>query len=205
MLITVAVLVALLVCLIPTTIGGLLSAIGIAGMDRLLQAQRARHERPGRGGRRRRATRCCSTRPAPSPSATARRPSSSRAAGVASAKRPRPRCLASSLADETPEGRSDRRALAAEQFGYRRLARERGEVIAFSATTRSSRRRRPRDARLRKGAVDAVAGVRSELSRATCRRRARAAVERIARSGGTPLAVAEGEAPRSASSTSRTW
>ena len=48
-------IVALLVCLIPTTIGGLLSAIGIAGMDRLLQQERARHERPGgRGGRRRR-------------------------------------------------------------------------------------------------------------------------------------------------------
>ena len=47
-------MVALLVCLIPTTIGGLLSAIGIAGMDRLIAQERARHERPrGRGGGRR--------------------------------------------------------------------------------------------------------------------------------------------------------
>ena len=50
--VSVVVLVALLVCLIPTTIGALLSAIGIAGMDRLVQQQRPRHERPGRGGRR---------------------------------------------------------------------------------------------------------------------------------------------------------
>ena len=63
------VLVALLVCLIPTTIGGLLSAIGIAGMDRLVQ-----HNVLAMSGARsrRRATsiRCCSTRPARSRSAT---------------------------------------------------------------------------------------------------------------------------------------
>ena len=47
---TVTVLISLLVCLIPTTIGGLLSAIGIAGMDRVDAAQRARHERQGGGG-----------------------------------------------------------------------------------------------------------------------------------------------------------
>ena len=48
---SVPVLIALLVCLIPTTIGGLLSAIGIAGIDRLHPAQRHRDERPRRGGR----------------------------------------------------------------------------------------------------------------------------------------------------------
>ena len=45
---SITVLVALLVCLIPTTIGGLLSAIGIAGIDRMVQKKCARHERPGR-------------------------------------------------------------------------------------------------------------------------------------------------------------
>ena len=52
---SVTVLLALLVCLIPTTIGGLLSAIGIAGMDRLDPLQRHRHVGPRRrgGGRRR--------------------------------------------------------------------------------------------------------------------------------------------------------
>ena len=46
-------LIALLVCLIPTTIGALLAAIGIAGMDRALRGQHHRQERQGRGDRRR--------------------------------------------------------------------------------------------------------------------------------------------------------
>ncbi len=72
------VLVALLVCLIPTTIGALLSAIGIAGMDRLVRSERDRPVRAvGRGGRGHRAP-CCWTRPAPSPSATGGPPSSCR-------------------------------------------------------------------------------------------------------------------------------
>jgi hypothetical protein len=53
--VTITVLVALLVCLIPTTIGGLLSAIGVAGMSRMMRRQRDRHLGPrGRGRRRRR-------------------------------------------------------------------------------------------------------------------------------------------------------
>ena len=68
---TVFVLVSLLVCLIPTTIGGLLSAIGIAGMDRLIQhnvwpCRAAPLKLPETS------TPCCSTRPARSPSATVR-------------------------------------------------------------------------------------------------------------------------------------
>ena len=71
------VLVSLLVCLIPTTIGGLLSAIGIAGMDRLVQ-----HDVLAMSGRAVEAAAtsipCCSTRPAPSRSATAWRRNSFR-------------------------------------------------------------------------------------------------------------------------------
>ncbi len=71
------VLVSLLVCLIPTTIGGLLSAIGIAGMDRLVQrnvlAMSAARSRPPATS-----TPCCSTRPAPSPTATGVRATCSR-------------------------------------------------------------------------------------------------------------------------------
>jgi potassium-transporting ATPase ATP-binding subunit len=67
--IAVPVLVALFVTLIPTTISALLSAIGIAGMDRS-------PNRAARWKRRAISTRCCSTRPAPSPSATGRRPRS---------------------------------------------------------------------------------------------------------------------------------
>ena len=69
---------SLLVCLIPTTIGGLLSAIGIAGMDRAGAAQRARDVAAARSKPPATSTRCCSTRPARSRSATARRRSSCR-------------------------------------------------------------------------------------------------------------------------------
>jgi K+-transporting ATPase ATPase B chain len=69
----VIVLVALLVCLIPTTIGGLLSAIGIAGMDRLV-----RRNVLALSGRAVEAARSCSTRPGRSRSATARRQNSCR-------------------------------------------------------------------------------------------------------------------------------
>ncbi len=77
---SVVVLVALLVCLIPTTIGGLLSAIGIAGMDRLVRrnvlAMSGRAVEAAGTARR-----CCSTRPARSPSATARPTPSSPSTG----------------------------------------------------------------------------------------------------------------------------
>ena len=77
-----AVLVALFVCLAPTTIGGLLSAIGIAGHGPHGAAERAGHVRTGGRGRRATARPCCSTRPARSPTATGWRPSSSRCRGV---------------------------------------------------------------------------------------------------------------------------
>ena len=76
--ISVVVLVALFVTLIPTTIGALLSAIGIAGMDRLVRFNVLAKSGRSRWRRRATSTRCCWTRPAPSRSATARPPSSSR-------------------------------------------------------------------------------------------------------------------------------
>jgi K+-transporting ATPase ATPase B chain len=65
--VTITVLVALLVCLIPTTIGGLLSAIGVAGMSRMMASNVIAPSR-----RRATSTCCCSTRPARSRSATGR-------------------------------------------------------------------------------------------------------------------------------------
>lgn len=85
----VIVLTALLVCLIPTTIGALLSAIGIAGMDRLVQrnvlATSGRAVEVAATS-----PRFCSTRPAPSPSATAGPPNSCRQARTPSPNWPRP-------------------------------------------------------------------------------------------------------------------
>ena len=112
---SIIVLVALLVCLIPTTIGALLSAIGIAGMDRLVQRNVLAMSRPGRrGGRRRddaaaRQDRHDHVRHPPGRRARCRSTASTSGELAEAA-------LASSLADETPEGRSIVE-LASERYG----------------------------------------------------------------------------------------
>jgi K+-transporting ATPase ATPase B chain len=185
---TVFVLVSLLVCLIPTTIGGLLSAIGIAGMDRLVQrnvlAMSGRAVEAA-GDVHTLLLDKTGTITLGNRQATELVPLS----GVS------PQELAdaaqlSSLADETPEGRSIV-VLAMERYGIRgrEFADKDAVFVAFTARTRMSgvdfggRE-------IRKGAADAiekyVAGngglVSPEL---------RPMVDRIARSGGTPLVVAE--------------
>jgi K+-transporting ATPase ATPase B chain len=185
---SVTVLAALLVTLIPTTIGGLLSAIGIAGMDRLV-----RFNVIATSGRAVEAAGDVDTLlldktgtitfgnrmasdfvPAP---------------GVTPLELAEAALLAS-LSDETPEGRSVV-ALATGAFGVVMPQIRFDAVIGFTAETRlsgvdiGSRR-------LRKGAVDAVlrfAGLGEEDAPAEFRR----AVDQIARTGGTPLAVADGE------------
>jgi K+-transporting ATPase ATPase B chain len=187
--ITVTVLVALLVCLIPTTIGGLLSAIGIAGMDRMIQANviamsgRAVEaagdvdvlllDKTGTitlGNRQ-----AVELLPAPG----VQLPALADAAQLAS------------LADETPEGRSIV-VLAKEKYGLRgrNVHEMHATFVPFSAQTRISGVNL--DGRqVRKGAAEAVATfvrdhggtVPSEVQRT---------VEDIAKRGGTPLVVAEG-------------
>jgi K+-transporting ATPase ATPase B chain len=182
------VLVALLVCLIPTTIGGLLSAIGIAGMDRLVQ-----HNVLAMSGRAVEAagdvdtllldktgTITLGNRMATEfiPVLEVRIEDLADAAQLAS------------LADETPEGRSVV-VLAKNQYNLRGrdLAERDAHFIAFSALTRMSgvdigTRK------IRKGAADQIvqfardngAAIPPELE---------GIVERIARSGGTPLVVAD--------------
>ncbi|MFN7980113.1 MAG: potassium-transporting ATPase subunit KdpB [Vicinamibacterales bacterium] len=186
---SVFVLVSLLVCLIPTTIGGLLSAIGIAGMDRLIQ-----HNVLAMSGRAVEAagdvhtllldktgTITLGNRQAvdvvPMPGITA--------ADLADAAQ------LASLADETPEGRSIV-VLAKQKFGLR--ARAVGELdarfVGFSAQTRMSGV--DIDGRaIRKGAVDAILKY-VAASGGTPPPELMTAVETIARAGGTPLVVAEG-------------
>jgi potassium-transporting ATPase ATP-binding subunit len=187
--ISITVLVALLVCLIPTTIGGLLSAIGIAGMDRMIQANviatsgRA-VEAAGdvdvllldKTGTITLGNRLASRFIA--------------ASGVSSADLADAAQL-SSLADETPEGRSIV-ILAKQQHGIRgRDVQALGaHFIAFSAQTRMSGVDFD-GRRIRKGAADAIgnwlsgqgAALPPELQRA---------VEAVARQGATPLVVADG-------------
>ncbi|MDR6758932.1 K+-transporting ATPase ATPase B chain [Mycoplana sp. BE70] len=184
---SVTVLSALLVTLIPTTIGGLLSAIGIAGMDRLV-----RFNVIATSGRAVEAAGDVDTllldktgtvtygnRMAsdflPVPGVTEQE--------LADA------ALLASLADETPEGRSIV-ALATGEFGRRAPAEKMDAIIPFAAETRLSGVDHA-SRRLRKGAVDSVLKF-AGLSEAAVPAVFRQAVDKIARTGGTPLAVADG-------------
>ncbi|MBK6424808.1 MAG: potassium-transporting ATPase subunit KdpB [Blastocatellia bacterium] len=182
------VLVSLLVCLIPTTIGGLLSAIGIAGMDRLIQ-----HNVLAMSGRAVEAAGDVNTLLLDKTGTITlgnRQASEFIPVGGVSETRLADAAELSSLADETPEGKSIV-ALARERYGVEaRVSAPAGAtVIPFTAQTRMSGV--DFDGRvIRKGAVDAIERLTStngHLPPADLRD----TVERIARSGGTPLVVAE--------------
>jgi potassium-transporting ATPase ATP-binding subunit len=186
---TIFVLVSLLVCLIPTTIGGLLSAIGIAGMDRLVQrnvlAMSGRAveaagdvhtlllDKTGTitfGNRQ-----ATEFRPAPGiPDST-----------VADAAQ------LASLADETPEGRSIV-VLAKQLHGIRgrELSSHEATFIPFTAQTRMSGVDLD-GRRIRKGAADAIERFLVQQG-SKMPVELRQQIDRIAREGGTPLVVADG-------------
>ena len=187
--VTVTVLVALLVCLIPTTIGALLSAIGIAGMDRMLQANVL-----AMSGRAVEAAGDVDvllldktgTITLGNRQATAFVP----AEGVSETQLADAAQLAS-LADETPEGRSVV-ILAKEKFQLRErdLHQLGAHFVAFTARTRMSGV--DLDGRqIRKGAADSIEAHITALG-GSFPPSVRQAVESIARQGGTPLAVSEG-------------
>ena len=185
---TVFVLVSLLVCLIPTTIGGLLSAIGIAGMDRLIQ-----HNVLAMSGRAVEAAGDVNTLLLDKTGTiTLGNRQASRfipAPGVAEADLANAAQL-SSLADETPEGRSIV-VLAKEKFGLRgrELRSHEAQFVPFSAQTRMSGVNLD-GYEIRKGAVDAIQNYVS-LTRCDFPQQVQEHVDQIARSGGTPLVVAE--------------
>jgi potassium-transporting ATPase ATP-binding subunit len=185
---TVFVLVSLLVCLIPTTIGGLLSAIGIAGMDRLVQ-----HNVLAMSGRAVEAAGDVNTLLLDKTGTiTLGNRQASRficAPGVTEAELADAAQL-SSLADETPEGRSIV-VLAKEKYGLRgrELASHQAQFVAFSAQTRMSGVNL-NGFEIRKGAVDAIEKYVHENHKGLPPE-VRSAVEGVARSGGTPLVVAE--------------
>src|ERR1700720_2230098 len=183
------VLVSLLVWLIPTTIGGLLSAIGIAGMDRLVQhnvlAMSGRAVEAAGDvnsllldktgtitlGNRQAAEFVCAT-------------------GVSEAQLADAAQL-SSLPDETPEGRSIV-VLAKERYGLRgpEFASHEAHFVPFTAQTRMSGVNL--DGReIRKRASDAIAKYISAVNGNGLPKEVQTTVEQIARSGGTPLVVSE--------------
>ncbi len=185
---TIFVLVSLLICLIPTTIGGLLSAIGIAGMDRLVQ-----HNVLAMSGRAVEAAGDCNTLLLDKTGTITignREACEFIPAPEIAIDQLADAAQLSSLADETPEGRSIV-VLAKQQFGLRgrELAHLNAEFIPFSATTRMSGIEV--DGRsIRKGSVDAISAYLIEHG-SRLPDQVRQSVDTIARSGGTPLVVAE--------------
>jgi K+-transporting ATPase ATPase B chain len=186
--IPIPVLIALLVCLIPTTIGALISAIGIAGMDRLVQ-----HNVLAMSGRAVEAAGDVNTLlldktgtiTLGNRQATEFVPVS----GVTEGELADAAQLAS-LADETPEGRSIV-VLAKEKYHIRgrELSDKDAVFVAFTAQTRMSGI--DLDGReIRKGAADSVATY-LKANGGVVSPELQTIVERIARAGGTPLVVAE--------------
>jgi K+-transporting ATPase ATPase B chain len=186
---TVFVLVSLLVCLIPTTIGGLLSAIGIAGMDRLVQ-----HNVLAMSGRAVEAAGDVNTLLLDKTGTITlgnRQAAEFVCAPGVSAAQLADAAQLSSLPDETPEGRSIV-VLAKERYGLRGrdLASHEAHFVPFTAQTRMSGV--DLDGReIRKGASDAIAKYISAVNGNGLPKDVQATVEQIARSGGTPLVVSE--------------
>jgi K+-transporting ATPase ATPase B chain len=186
---SVVVLVALLVTLIPTTIGGLLSAIGIAGMDRLI-----RFNVLATSGRAVEAAGDVDTLLLDKTGTITfgnRMASAFVALPGVDARQLAEAALLASLADETPEGRSIV-ALAKNDYGLGapELSAQNPVIIPFAAQTRLSGVDLCGRS-LRKGAVDSVLKF-TGLTPDSVPAEFRAGVERISRSGGTPLAVADG-------------
>jgi K+-transporting ATPase ATPase B chain len=185
---TIFVLVSLLVCLIPTTIGGLLSAIGIAGMDRLIQ-----HNVLAMSGRAVEAAGDVNTllldKTGTITFGNRQATEFIPAAGFTEAQLADAAQL-SSLADETPEGRSIV-VLAKEKYGLRGrdLASSDAQFVPFTAQTRMSGVNLDHR-EIRKGATDAIASYLAQHN-AELGDDVRKAVQAIASSGGTPLIVAE--------------
>ena len=183
--VSIPILVSLLVCLIPTTIGGLLSAIGIAGMDRMIQ-----HNVIAMSGRAVEAAGDVNTLLLDKTGTITlgnRQAVEFLPAPGVSAELLADRAQLASLPDETPEGRSI--VVLAKQFGLRARTLSEGTLVPFSAVTRMSGVDSG-DLEVRKGAGDAVGRwVREhggEVPAALT-----TTVERIAKEGGTPLVVAE--------------
>ena len=183
----VAILAALLVTLIPTTIAALLSAIGIAGMDRLV-----RFNVLAKSGRAVEAAGDVDTLLLDKTGTITvgdRQASEFRAVGGASVETLAEAALLASLVDETPEGRSVV-AYAREKYGVKTISLPEGaEVIPFSAQTRISGVRMG-DGIIQKGAVDSILKANPGEGSTAAADELRRITDEIARSGGTPLAVA---------------
>jgi len=188
--ITIAAFISLFVCLIPTTIGGLLSAIGIAGMDRALRANVI--TKSGKAVETagdidvllldKTGTITIGNRKATNFYPTA---------GIV-IKSFTDACVLSSLADETPEGKSIIELAASQDDKLMTTAPLGSKFIKFTAETRSSGLDTADGRRIRKGAFDSIRNIVLTAGN-PFPMDIEEQVKRIASNGGTPLVVAENE------------
>lgn len=185
--IPVAILAALLITLIPTTIAALLSAIGIAGMDRLV-----RFNVLAKSGRAVEAAGDIDVLLLDKTGTITigdRQASEFRSVGGTSDAELAEAALLASLADETPEGRSIV-VLARDRYGLYRAMPVDAEVIPFTAQTRVSGLRFG-ETLIQKGAVDSILRANDGSGTTAAATELRRITDEIARAGGTPLAVAK--------------
>jgi K+-transporting ATPase ATPase B chain len=186
--IPVAILAALLITLIPTTIAALLSAIGIAGMDRLVRFNVL--AKSGRAVEAAGDVDVLLLDKTGTITVGDRQATEFRAVGGATQAELAEAALLASLADETPEGRSIV-VLARERFGQTATALPVGaEVIPFTAQTRISGVKAAASV-IQKGAVDSVLRANPGAEKTAAATELTRITDEIARAGGTPLAVAK--------------
>ncbi|MBO5027999.1 MAG: potassium-transporting ATPase subunit KdpB [Muribaculaceae bacterium] len=188
--ITVAAFISLFVCLIPTTIGGLLSAIGIAGMDRALRANvitKSGKAVETAGDIDTLLLDKTGTITIGNRKATRFHP----ADGIAPKAFVR-MCVLSSVADPTPEGKSVVELGAAEGVRTDPVAMVGVRMVKFTAETKCSGVDMPDGRRIRKGAAEAIFRIAAEHEN-PCPAGIAATVRTISENGGTPLVVCENE------------
>ena len=188
--ITVAAFISLFVCLIPTTIGGLLSAIGIAGMDRALCANvitKSGKAVETAGDIDTLLLDKTGTITIGNRKATAFHP-----AGGCDRQEFIRRCVLASVADQTPEGKSVVELGAAESIRIDPLHSVGVRMVKFTAETKCSGVDMPDGRRIRKGAAEAILRLAAEHGNA-CPEEVEQTVRRVSGNGGTPLVVCENE------------
>lgn len=186
--ITIAAFISLFVCLIPTTIGGLLSAIGIAGMDRALRANVI--TKSGKAVETAGDIDVLLLDKTGTITIGNRKATNFYPANGINETEFIKACALSSLADETPEGKSI--VELAGKDTTKGLSIQNATLIQFTAETRCSGVNLPDGTRIRKGAFDAIRKI-SEKTGLPFPKEITDAVTKISGNGGTPLVVSQNE------------
>lgn len=188
--ITIAALISLFVCLIPTTIGGLLSAIGIAGMDRALRANVI--TKSGKAVETAGDIDVLLLDKTGTITIGNRKATNFYPTDGVNSRQFTDACVLSSLADETPEGKSIIELAKGDNSTILETAPIGSEFIKFTAETRSSGLNTADGKRIRKGAFDSIRNIVQQAGN-VFPSDIEEKVKQIASNGGTPLVVSENE------------